>query len=345
MVDTFSATLPPAPGSFRSRSPGYAGFKAMLLSLAARNAAGPFRDAVRGHADLVRQTNIHDSLVGLCSVSGGDEDGRILWSTPGGDLWSPRGASAKYVAGIVAEQVVDSYHHSSMPSWAGQVVIDCGANIGVFSRQAVRNGTELVIAIEPSRENALCFRRNLAADIASGRVILLETAVGDREGRLWLDTSNTANPGSWSVSANSGMHGHSVEMTTVDRIAGKYRPKRVGMIKIDVEGCELAVIRGAITTLEQHRPSFAVAVEHANEYPADIIPAIGNLQGVRGVYHFRCGFYRCDESRRLVPQIVYFIPRKPVAGSIPEREAGGYNAAGEHGKEPQRNREDGAPRS
>jgi FkbM family methyltransferase len=252
-------------------------------------------------------------MIGLCRVSGSDEDGRLLWNTPCGDFWTPPGASAKYVAGIVAEQQADSYSHPAVPSWAGLVVLDCGANVGVFTRRALSCGAASVIAVEPSRENALCFRRNLAAEIKTGRVILCQNAVGDREGRLWLNTSNTANPGSWSVSADSAGRGHAVEMTTLDRLVEEHRPGRIGMIKIDVEGCELAVVRGAQATLARHLPSFAIAVEHVGEEAAEVIPAIRGLEVIRGNYASFCGFYRCDDARRLVPQIVYFVPRQVPA--------------------------------
>jgi FkbM family methyltransferase len=45
---------------------------------------------------------------------------------------------------------------------AGDVVLDCGAGIGLFARQALKRGARTVIAIEPVPENLECLRRNLS---------------------------------------------------------------------------------------------------------------------------------------------------------------------------------------
>ena len=60
----------------------------------------------------------------------------------------------------------------------GDVVLDCGANIGVFVRESLDAGAKTVVAIEPAPENIECLRRNFKDEIAAGRVIVYP------EGRL-----------------------------------------------------------------------------------------------------------------------------------------------------------------
>jgi FkbM family methyltransferase len=243
----------------------------------------------------------------VCRITSSDSEGRNLWTTPVGDLWTPREASAKYLAGIVAEQMAGSYFHPSLPEHEGEIILDCGANIGVFARQAIKHGANVVVAIEPSSENAYCFRRNLAAEIRIGKVILVEKALGRHDGELWLDTSNRRNPGSWSVSSVATSHGHRVHLTTVDTIVGDLGLPRVDRIKVDVEGCEVSTMAGAGATLSRFSPSFVLAVEHANEDAAQVVSAIRQMDPVGTRYSFYFGFHRCDDRRRLLPQIVYGV--------------------------------------
>jgi len=292
----------------RSRSSAYARIKATVLALAGRYNAGSMREAVRGHSALIELTNTHDRLTPACIVISSDADGRILWNTPLGELWTPAEASAKYVAGIVAEQMVAAYSSSRRPDFRGEVVLDCGANVGIFTRNAVSRGAKLVVAVEPSSENALCFRRNLAAAIQSGKVILVEKALAECESELWLDTSNHRNPGSWVVSSSVGEEGQRVAVTTVDKIVQELGLQRVDRLKIDVEGFELKALMGARATLKRFEPKFAVAVEHNNQEVAQVISEISQTVGDR--YRSHCSFYRCDDQRRLHPQMVYFVPRK-----------------------------------
>jgi len=60
------------------------------------------------------------------------ETGRQRWSTGLGPLWTPTGASDHYLRMIVAEVQANVYDLSSLRS--DSVVLDCGANVGVFAR-------------------------------------------------------------------------------------------------------------------------------------------------------------------------------------------------------------------
>jgi FkbM family methyltransferase len=297
----------------RSRSSTYAAVKALLLAISGHSGASSILDAVRGHRALIRLTNIHDNLLSACRKLSCDQEGRVLWATPFGEIWTPAEASAKYLAGIIAEQMVECYSYPLLPAIQGEVIIDCGANVGMYTRHAVNRGARLVVAVEPSSENAICFRRNLAAEIQSGRVILLENALSDAAGELWLDTSNRRNPGSWSVSGVAGPHRDRVAVKTVDQIVDDLSLPRVDRLKIDVEGHEVQVVRGARATLTRFRPNFVLAVEHANEDVPEVIAALDGIDVIHGRYRFHSGLHRCDEHRRLHPQVLYWISQNRMA--------------------------------
>ena len=72
------------------------------------------------------------------------------------------------------------YYHPNVHVRPGDVVIDCGAHIGGFTRVALSAGARMVIAIEPQRGNLLAFEKNLAQELKTGKVKLIRKEYGIR---------------------------------------------------------------------------------------------------------------------------------------------------------------------
>jgi FkbM family methyltransferase len=123
----------------------------------------------------------------------------------------------------------------------GMIAVDVGANIGIYTRflaQLVgRDGA--VFAFEPSRLN---FGR-LRGNIRASNVTMLEAAVGERSGTATLFLSEHANIDHRMYDSGDNRRGVDVELVSLD----EYFPSgsRVDFIKIDVQGHEYSVIRGA----------------------------------------------------------------------------------------------------
>ena len=121
-------------------------------------------------ARLVAQVQLIDREGGLC-----------LWKAPEGSYWMPdRPLSGSSLADMLAEQTFDHYGGARHGVRRGDTVIDCGANVGVFTRMALQSGARLVLAIEPSPATAASFKRNFAAEIAAGQVLRYD-------GGVWRD--------------------------------------------------------------------------------------------------------------------------------------------------------------
>lgn len=134
----------------------------------------------------------------------------------------------------------------------GDGVIDAGANIGVFTLQAARavGNTGKVYAFEPMRTTFEMLSRSVLENNFSDRCILHNEGLGENEGAGSFHMSKHAtNPGSSYISTNAG--GDPIHIRSIDSIEYD-RPIR--FIKIDVEGFEPHIIRGAARTLEKHRP-------------------------------------------------------------------------------------------
>src|SRR5689334_25347188 len=78
----------------------------------------------------------------------------------------------------------------------GDVVLDCGAHVGVFTHFALQRGASKVVAIEPDPVNLECLRRNLKKEIEAGKVVLYPKGVWSSDTTLVLHEG----------SENSGMN-------------------------------------------------------------------------------------------------------------------------------------------
>ncbi len=224
-----------------------------------------------------------------------------LWESPAGELWMPNG-SHNLIADLLAEQRQRLY--GDPPCAPGDVVIDCGAHVGVFTREALAAGARLVVAVEPSPVNIECLRRNLAAEISAGKVIVYEKGVWDRDDVLFLE-HNPANSGADRVvTKQSSGEVLTVPLTTIDKMVSELGLTDVGMIKMDIEGAERKALAGAAGTLERFKPKLAISTYHLEDDP-EVIPDVISSAGTS--YEISCTFCsRFIRGDRVVPQVLLF---------------------------------------
>ncbi|MDP8298691.1 MAG: FkbM family methyltransferase [Candidatus Tantalella remota] len=139
----------------------------------------------------------------------------------------------------------------------GDVCFDIGANVGPVSfALAKKSGSEgQVFAFEPGR---LIYNRlmdNIRLNPEYGKIIQpYKTGFSDKtEARDWNeDKTNRGNAGFIIQGPNQEER---VELITVDDFVREQRVKKLDFIKIDVEGMEYEVIKGARKTLEEQKPT------------------------------------------------------------------------------------------
>ncbi len=200
-----------------------------------------------------------------------------LWDTMLGRLWIPKPGLA-IIKHLEWEQAVQKvYDHPSVHVNDGDIVIDCGAHIGGFTRTALLAGARLVVAVEPEKSNTLAFRRNFAEALKNGRVILVEKGVWDKKGILPLHLSNTGDSHSVSIPQNSGRD-QVIELTTIDSLSTELKLPRVDFIKIDIEGGERNALLGAKQLLMRWQPRLAVSSYHRKGDPQDICSVVWGIQ-------------------------------------------------------------------
>jgi FkbM family methyltransferase len=137
---------------------------------------------------------------------------------------------------------------------AGAVVFDIGAHVGYYSLIAsARSGPRgSVFAFEPLHANAEALRRHVRLNRVN--VTIIEAAVGEQESEAYFQKGRDTYTG------RLADEGTPVRVVTIDalRASGQLPPPNV--LKVDVEGAEGQVLRGALETLKTVRPLVFLAV-------------------------------------------------------------------------------------
>lgn len=117
--------------------------------------------------------------------------------------------------------------------------VDIGANVGHFTLLAAGGANAKVIAIEPIKKTFLKLEKNVDLNKLNERVKLFNIGLSDTVGTLhFIDNMNVMNKVSKHINENTT----EVEVTTLDILLKDRNPT---LIKIDVEGFEYFVLKGA----------------------------------------------------------------------------------------------------
>jgi len=186
----------------------------------------------------------------------------------------------------------------------GMIVFDIGANQGLYSLLASRYvGSEgRVYAFEPASTEFAKLKRNILANGGSN-VILEHSAVGSYEGNteFYLCLSGRGSYSSRRPPAEdvrkAAKQRVQVPMVTLDRYFAENHLSSCDFIKVDVEGGERDVLRGAAHVLTHQRPLVMCELADIRTlqwgYSADEIYCM--------LKDFRYEWYRLSEGGRLTP--------------------------------------------
>jgi len=146
-------------------------------------------------------------------------------------------------------------NHSNFASTS--LVIDIGAHIGFFTREALRLFPGIkVIAVEPPGRNSSSFQKINAGKISAGLVQFHNAAAWSFNGQIpfHFEDSNTANNRFNSSSTIK------VPCLTIDSLIIQSLPS-ILILKIDVQGFEFEVLEGAIETLKLHKVALLIELD------------------------------------------------------------------------------------
>ena len=152
----------------------------------------------------------------------------------------------------------------------GDIVVDVGANVGMFTVKAALSVGDKgkVIAIEPIEENFELLKRNIEFHNLNN-VYIIRKAIGRKKGKTTMiksllsathqlkEIKDFKNP-------EFSIQEVDVEVDTLDNIVKEFSINRIDLLKIDVEGAELEVLKGAKESLKITR-NIAMELHGKNE--------------------------------------------------------------------------------
>lgn len=272
--------------------------KVGATTLGGRNAC-TVKQTIAGLQWVERRTEVLRSLEARSRIVE-EANGLVLWDTPKGPYWIPK-RDNPYILNELSEQENHLYGSGEWAVRAGDIVLDCGANIGVFTQTALLAGARLVVAIDLAPDNIEALGRTFSKEIAEGRVIVYPKGVWDKDDFLVLHNSGSSLDDSVVMHQGNGS-GLKVPLTTIDKLVAELKLPRVDFIKMDIEGAERQALSGARQTITTHKPRLAIATEHLPDDPEQIPIVVRNLWSG---YQMQCG--PCYGLHgRVAPDVQYF---------------------------------------
>ncbi len=146
------------------------------------------------------------------------------------------------------------------------VTIDIGANIGTVAlRAAAISSKGYVYAFEPDTDNYNSLQYNVKLNQFEN-IIPIKKALGDLAQESKLFKVNRFNTGMNRIlpANDSFTDFETIEVSTLDEEVNRLKIDRIDLIKIDVEGYELNVLKGARAVLERFHPLIVVEIIEVN---------------------------------------------------------------------------------
>jgi FkbM family methyltransferase len=147
------------------------------------------------------------------------------------------------------------------------VIYDIGANIGYFSLLGAMNKSVRVIAFEPIPSIAEEFEHLMLLNNVSDRVKLSKYALSDKPGEVLMVTPGSAATGlmetvlrGQQVNRSDGLL---VPMTTLDQFVFENNQPPPDLIKLDVEGAEILVLKGGSRVISTFKPIILAEIHGA----------------------------------------------------------------------------------
>jgi FkbM family methyltransferase len=167
----------------------------------------------------------------------------------GRDLLLPDGEkeTADFIS-VVREVIIENQHHIELIKSNG-VVVDAGANVGVFSIfVATKHPDSTIYAFEPTPSTFAVLKENTKY---YPNIKVFNCGLGDKNETSTIVTA--AHSGGNYI----GVGGSPIEVKTID---GLNIP--MDFLKIDTEGYEANILKGAAETIKKYKPILALSAYH-----------------------------------------------------------------------------------
>lgn len=176
-------------------------------------------------------------------------------------------------------EVFEKDQYFCLPQFFGsgnEIYVDAGAFVGDSAERFIwaQNGMfSKIYAFEPGRRQFAALKartRRLAEEWAldPASIELVNAGLAEKDFKVSATSAN-GQLTSFAISPDSGTANTTVDVVSLDIFL---KGERITFLKADVEGMEMALLKGAQSTIRRHKPKISICVYH---YPTDI-PDIAN---------------------------------------------------------------------
>lgn len=155
----------------------------------------------------------------------------------------------------------------------GKVFLDVGANTGSFSLISKFLNCH-TYAFEPQSKIFKILQSNIELNKLEKKTTIIKTALSDKKSKtklkLKIPSLNSGLASIGKINLNDKIKFEEVEVSSIDEVVKDYNIKNVDFIKIDVEGFELNVLKGATKTIKKFKPEFLI--EYSKTYQCGYSP-------------------------------------------------------------------------
>lgn len=144
----------------------------------------------------------------------------------------------------------------------GDVVFDAGANEGalsiIYAKKVGVSGQ--VFSFEPDTININVLHQNLELNEDVENVKLIKNGLWDKA--TVLDFFEAGNVGSSMFYEDKSSKKVSIKTISIDDVVASENISKLDFVKMDIEGAEVKALEGAVSTIKQLKPNFAIASYH-----------------------------------------------------------------------------------
>ncbi|MHC4790384.1 MAG: FkbM family methyltransferase [Planctomycetota bacterium] len=164
-------------------------------------------------------------------------------------------------------------------------ILDVGAHVGDFCLLAKINPNIRGYAFEPSPQIYEILKNNVNLNGLKDKIKTFQIALADRKGKTILKYPNSNSESGLACIGNPSRFNDWTEIeipvTTLDEFAAEEAIKKVDLIKIDTEGCELFVLKGAERIINEHHPGILLECQDINTdqfgyHPQEVIKLLSS---------------------------------------------------------------------
>ena len=135
------------------------------------------------------------------------------------------------------------------------IFLDIGSNIGNHTLYFFQNNLiQSAYCFEPVQDTFQILQKNIFTNNLQNKVKLFNVGVGESQGTAQIVSYNKSNTGSSQLKiSNKG----DIPIIAIDDLNFE---QNISLIKIDVEGFELNVIKGMLNTIKTHNPTIFIEI-------------------------------------------------------------------------------------